>query len=57
MKDYNRGRSYLVAMANKNRVPVYNDVAAATMATVNLALCMRGVKGQSQHVASISSSV
>ncbi len=57
MKDYNRGRAYMVAMANKNRVPVYSDIAAATMATVDLALCVRGVRARHKHNHVIDSSV
>lgn len=59
MKDYNRGRAYLTSMANKNRVPVYDSVAAATMSAVQLALCVRGQKVQRHHsiMTSHSSSV
>lgn len=37
MKDYNRGRQYLMDLAKRQRIPVYDDIQAAAECAVEKA--------------------
>lgn len=44
IRDYNRARSYLTCVANKNRVPVFADISEATLC------CVYKLKGYKLHL-------
>ena len=44
IKDYNRARSYLSSIANKNRTPIFSNIAEAVMC------CIYKLKGYQLHV-------